>query len=81
VPDLVAVRDGEPDAMLDQAIAALGGMGRFVPKDATVVVKPNMGWARERGDRREYPSGPGVNGWWNSAAMPGPRRSTSSTTR
>lgn len=47
VPDLVAVRNGEPDLLLDQAIEALGGMGRFVPKDATVVVKPNIGWARE----------------------------------
>jgi uncharacterized protein (DUF362 family) len=46
-PDLVAVRNGEPEAMLDQAIEALGGMGRFVAKDATVVVKPNIGWARE----------------------------------
>lgn len=46
-PDLVAVRNGEPDVMLDQALEALGGIGRFVPKDATVVVKPNIGWARE----------------------------------
>lgn len=47
LPDLVAVRNGEADVMLDKAIAALGGMGRFVAKGATVVVKPNIGWARE----------------------------------
>jgi uncharacterized protein (DUF362 family) len=46
-PDLVAVRNGEPEMMLEKALAALGGMGRFVAKGATVVVKPNIGWARE----------------------------------
>jgi len=46
MPDLVAVRDGEPDAMFDRAIEALGGISRFVPKGATVVVKPNIGWVR-----------------------------------
>jgi uncharacterized protein (DUF362 family) len=44
LPDLVAVRNGEPDAMFDRAIQALGGMSRFVPKGSTVVVKPNIGW-------------------------------------
>lgn len=46
-PDLVAVRNGEPEVMLDKALEALGGMGRFVAKGATVAVKPNIGWARE----------------------------------
>jgi uncharacterized protein (DUF362 family) len=45
-PDLVAVRNGEPDEMLDRAIKELGGMSRFVPKGSTVVVKPNIGWPR-----------------------------------
>ncbi len=45
LPDLVAVRNGEPAALVDAALAALGGMGRFVTKGQTVVVKPNMGWA------------------------------------
>lgn len=45
-PDLVAVRNGEPAAMFDRAMEALGGMSRFVPKDSTVVVKPNIGWVR-----------------------------------
>ncbi|MDX2442536.1 MAG: DUF362 domain-containing protein [Bacteroidales bacterium] len=44
--DLVAVKGGEPDAMFDQAIAAMGGMGQFVSKNQTVVVKPNIGWDR-----------------------------------
>ena len=46
VPDLVAVRNGEPDVMFDRAIEALGGISRFVPKGSTVVVKPNIGWPR-----------------------------------
>ncbi len=44
VPDLVAVKNGDPEALFDQGIAALGGMGRFVKKGQTVVVKPNIGW-------------------------------------
>jgi uncharacterized protein (DUF362 family) len=42
--DLVAVKGGEPDVMFDKGIASLGGMGRFVKPDQTVVVKPNIGW-------------------------------------
>ncbi|MCX6257205.1 MAG: DUF362 domain-containing protein [Bacteroidia bacterium] len=42
--DLVAVKGGEPDLMFDKAIESLGGMGKFVKKGQTVVVKPNMGW-------------------------------------
>ncbi|MFC2140543.1 DUF362 domain-containing protein [Candidatus Auribacterota bacterium] len=44
--DLVAVRNGEPETMFDQAIAALGGMEKFVKKGQTVVVKPNIAWNR-----------------------------------
>lgn len=43
-PDLVAVRNGEPDVLFDRGIEAFGGMGRFVKKGQTVVVKPNIGW-------------------------------------
>ena len=46
-PELVAVRGGEPDVMFDAAIAAFGGMGRFVKKGQKVLVKPNIGWSRE----------------------------------
>jgi uncharacterized protein (DUF362 family) len=40
--DLVVVRNGEPEALARAAVDALGGMGKFVPKGAKVVVKPNM---------------------------------------
>jgi uncharacterized protein (DUF362 family) len=42
--DLVAVRNGEPEAMFDRAIESLGGMSRYVKPGQTVVVKPNIGW-------------------------------------
>lgn len=41
---LVAVREGERAAMLDRALAELGGIGAFVKPGQTVVVKPNIGW-------------------------------------
>ena len=41
---LVAVRDGERAAMLDKAMAVLGGMETFVKKGQTILVKPNIGW-------------------------------------
>lgn len=47
MPDLVAVRNGEPDMMFDKAIEAIGGIGQFVKKGQIVVVKPNIGWNRE----------------------------------
>ena len=46
IPDLVAVRNGEPDLMFDKAIEAVGGIGQFVKKGQSVVVKPNIGWNR-----------------------------------
>jgi len=42
--DLVAVKGGEPEVMFDRGIEALGGLGAFVKKGQTVVIKPNMGW-------------------------------------
>lgn len=42
LPDLVVARGGEPEELVRQALAALGGMERFVPKGARVVVKPNI---------------------------------------
>jgi len=44
LPDLVAVRGGEPDLMFDRAIEMYGGMSHFVKKGARVLVKPNIGW-------------------------------------
>jgi len=46
LPDMVAVKNGEPDVMFDKAMDAYGGMTRFVKNGATVVVKPNMSWNR-----------------------------------
>jgi uncharacterized protein (DUF362 family) len=40
--DLVVVRNGEPEPLVRTAVEALGGMGKFVPKGASVVVKPNI---------------------------------------
>ncbi len=42
--DLVAVMGGEPAAMFDIGIQALGGIGSFVSKGQKVLVKPNIGW-------------------------------------
>ena len=39
---LIAVRDGSRTAMVDKAMAELGGMERFVKKGQTVVIKPNI---------------------------------------
>jgi len=43
--DLVAIKDGTPEAMFDRAIEAMGGMKKFVKPGQNVVVKPNIGWA------------------------------------
>jgi len=45
-PDLVAVMGGEPAAMLDKALEALGGIGTFVKRGQKIVIKPNIGWDR-----------------------------------
>lgn len=42
--DLVAVKGSDPAAMFDKGIQSLGGIGAFVKKGQTVVVKPNIGW-------------------------------------
>jgi len=43
---LVVVRNGAPGAMARKAVEALGGMGQFVKKGQSVLVKPNIGWDR-----------------------------------
>ena len=42
--DMVAIKNGEPTAMFDAGIAALGGLKSFIKPNQTVVVKPNIGW-------------------------------------
>jgi len=44
IPDLVVARGGEPEALVRQALAAMGGLERFVAKGANVIVKPNICW-------------------------------------
>ncbi len=43
-PQLAAVKGGDVSRRFAEGIAAIGGMGRFVPKGAIVAVKPNIGW-------------------------------------
>ncbi len=42
----VAARGDDPARNVARALAALGGMGQFVRKGETVLVKPNVGWDR-----------------------------------
>jgi len=42
IPDIVVARGGEPEALVRSALAAIGGMERFVPPGANVLVKPNI---------------------------------------
>lgn len=42
--DLVAIKGGEPGQMYDLGITSMGGLGLFIKKGDTVVVKPNIGW-------------------------------------
>ncbi len=41
-PYLVGARAGEPDILLQRAMAAFGGMQAFVKKGSTVILKPNI---------------------------------------
>ncbi len=42
LPELVVARNGDPQEMVRRALAALGGIERFVKPGAKVVVKPNI---------------------------------------
>ena len=42
IPDLAVARGGEPEDLVRRALSALGGMERFVTKDAKVIIKPNI---------------------------------------
>jgi len=45
-PDMVIARQGTPEALVRKAIAAMGGMRRFISRGDKVVLKPNIGWDR-----------------------------------
>ena len=44
--DLAVVKGEDPYAITVKAVEALGGMEKFVKKNSTVLVKPNIGWDR-----------------------------------
>jgi uncharacterized protein (DUF362 family) len=47
LPELVVAKnDKDPAALVTKAVAALGGMKRFISRGDIVVVKPNIGWDR-----------------------------------
>jgi uncharacterized protein (DUF362 family) len=41
-PDIAVARGGDPETMVRRVIASLGGMNRFVPSGANVIIKPNI---------------------------------------
>ena len=45
-PRLTVVQGGEPRALVQQALANLGGISRFVSRQDVVVLKPNIAWDR-----------------------------------
>jgi len=45
-PDLAIVTGESPAAITREALAALGGMKRFIAKGDKVMIKPNIGWDR-----------------------------------
>jgi uncharacterized protein (DUF362 family) len=42
VPDIIVARGSDPEELVRQALAALGGMERFVSPGYSVIVKPNI---------------------------------------
>ena len=46
-PTIAVASKREPAALVKAAVDALGGMGKFVKRGQTVLVKPNIGWARK----------------------------------
>lgn len=46
-PDMVAVMGGEPVPLLQRALKEMGGIGKYVKKGQTVVIKPNIGWDKK----------------------------------
>jgi len=45
-PQVTVVQNGEPRALVAQALKDLGGISRFVSKQDVVVLKPNIAWDR-----------------------------------
>lgn len=45
-PEMTVISGESPAAITTEALAALGGMNRFVSKGDKVLIKPNIGWDR-----------------------------------
>ncbi len=45
-PDMAIVTGESPAAITREAMAAMGGIGRFIAKGDKVMIKPNIGWDR-----------------------------------
>ena len=45
--ELAMAMGGEPDVLFQKAIAAFGGMGKYVKSGQKVVIKPNAAWNRK----------------------------------
>ena len=45
-PDLVVVRNAEPEILVRKAVEEFGGMSNFISKGDIVVLKPNISWDR-----------------------------------
>jgi uncharacterized protein (DUF362 family) len=45
-PQMTVVQNGEPRALVAQALENLGGIGRFISRQDVVVLKPNIAWDR-----------------------------------
>jgi uncharacterized protein (DUF362 family) len=46
IPDLAVIQGDSPAAITREALAALGGISRFISKGDKVMIKPNIGWDR-----------------------------------
>lgn len=46
LPDLALVQGDSPELITREALASLGGIGRFVSRGDIVLLKPNIGWDR-----------------------------------
>jgi uncharacterized protein (DUF362 family) len=46
LPQMSVVQNGEPRALVQRALADLGGISRFIARQDVVVIKPNIAWDR-----------------------------------
>ncbi len=46
LPDLAMIQGDSPGQITKEAIAAIGGIKRFIAKGDVVIIKPNIGWDR-----------------------------------